>query len=106
SYWYEGEEGFDESVAATLGTLPAAEEGRTVVAFRVEFTGAMLPNQYAVVPFDATTSTVDVDTFTLNTVDLEVLTSSGIGASTTASDELIRRTARVNTSVDKLASPD
>jgi uncharacterized repeat protein (TIGR01451 family) len=106
SYWYEGESDFDAPITAETNALPAPEEGRIVVAFRVVFTGSMLPNQYAVLPFDATTSTVETDTFTLNTVGLEVLTAGGLGASTSASDDLIRRTARINTTVDKLASPD
>jgi uncharacterized repeat protein (TIGR01451 family) len=105
AYQYDGDTDFGTPIVATAGTLPDPEVGRTVVAFRVVFTGTMLPEQYASVPFTALTLTVLTDVASDNTMALDVVTTGGMSASTTATDDLTRRTARVNTLVDKVASP-
>lgn len=106
AYQYEGDADFRTPVAASgRDTLPAPESGLTVVAFRIVFTGTMLPAQYAVAPFRATTHAVEADVRTDNTTAVDVVTAGGLSASTTATDDLIRRTARINTTVDKIASP-
>lgn len=89
-------------------TLPDPDpvEG-TVLGFIVEFTGTMLPGAYATLPFEASTSTtVASDVTTTNTVTVEVETLTGATATADASDDLTRRSSRVNTTVRKIISPD
>ena len=106
AFWYEGDAGFGTPIAAgARDTLPAPDAERTLVAFQVVFTGTMLPAQYAVVPFTATTVPVGADVRTDDTVGLSVESTGGLTATTTATDDLVRRTARVNTLVEKIASP-
>jgi hypothetical protein len=91
---------------ATRNTLPEPEVGRTVIGFRVTFTGtSMPPGQYATVPYIASTAAVAADVTTSSTMSLAVVTTTAETASTTASADLTRRTARVNTTVDKLMQP-
>jgi hypothetical protein len=90
----------------TLDTLPAPLPA-TVLGFIVEFTGTMLPGAYAVLPFEASTSTtVAADITTTNTVTVEVETPAGALATADASDDLTRRSSRVNTTVRKIITPD
>jgi uncharacterized repeat protein (TIGR01451 family) len=105
-YLYEGEADFAAPLTTTTqDELPPAEEGLVVVGFRVTFTGTMLEGQYAVVPFTATTAAVVADVTTTNTVRVDVETTGGLTASTLADDDLTSRTARINTSVRKVATP-
>ncbi|MDO7882814.1 DUF5979 domain-containing protein [Salinibacterium soli] len=108
AYRYEGQEDFAAAVSTTTrDTLPApdAEAGR-VAAFIVTFTGLMPQYQYAVVPYTATTSAVAADETHSNTIQVDVETTGGLTASTTASADLTSRTARINTTVRKIATPD
>ncbi|MGX5682112.1 DUF5979 domain-containing protein [Schumannella luteola] len=108
AYRYEGQEDFAAPVSTTTrDTLPApdAESGR-VAAFVVTFTGTMPQYQYAVVPYTATTAAVTSDETHSNTIQVDVETTGGLTASTTATADLTSRTARINTTVRKVATPD
>ncbi|CAN5559823.1 hypothetical protein BH10ACT7_BH10ACT7_13640 [soil metagenome] len=92
--------------AGARNTLPDPEAGRTVIGFRVTFTGtAINAGQYAKVPYVAVTSAVSADVTTTNTITVDVVTTGDLTASVDASDDLTRRTARVNTTVGKNMSP-
>lgn len=106
AYLYEGETDFATAIETNVrDTLPAPEEGRDVIGFRVRFTGTMLQGQYAVVPYRATTSAVEADVTTANTITVDATTTTGLTASTSATDSLTSRTARINTSQRKIATP-
>ncbi|MBN9605843.1 MAG: hypothetical protein J0G30_04465 [Actinomycetales bacterium] len=110
AYRYADGTGFEAAVATTTrDTVPAPETGRVVVGIRAEFTdtsGAPIgSDQYAVLPFTAHTAAVAADTVTTGTLDLEVETDDGIVATTSASDDLVRRTARVGARAGKIFSP-
>lgn len=82
--------------------FPAPEAGRTVTGFRVDFTGTIPAAAYAAIRFDVTALAVvgGVDVTSTNTVLGEVQRGAQLGTAT-ASDDLTRTPARVNTTVDK-----
>lgn len=78
-----------------------------VVGFRVDFFGDIAPAQYAVLPFAARTVTVPSgNVATTNEITVEVENAAGSIATDNASDDLIRRSARINTSIEKIFSPE
>lgn len=87
--------------------FPAPESGRTVVGFRVDFTGTIPAGAYAAIEFDVTALALGggVDVTSTNTVLGEVQRGTQLG-SATASDDLTRTPARVNTTVDKRITRD
>lgn len=92
--------------ATARNTLPAPEAGKTVIGFSVAFTGtAINAGQYATIPYRATTAAVTQDVTTANTIGVGVTTTGNLTASTTAADDLTRRTARINTTVSKTMTP-
>lgn len=92
--------------AGARNTLPTPAAGKTVVGFKVVFTGtAINAGQYATVPFVATSAAVSQDVTTTDTIGVDVITTGNLTASTTAADDLTRRTARINTTVSKTMTP-
>jgi large repetitive protein len=110
-YLYAGAGGAFASgatVSHTTGPFPAMpvpDSGKTVTGFRVTFAGSMLPNQYANLHFTVTTPVVSADTTVTNTISLDVTTNDNQTAESLASAPLNLRTARINTSVSKTATP-
>jgi hypothetical protein len=78
---------------------------QTVDGFTVTFTGTMLTGQYATLPFVVGTSAVPVDVSETNTISNDVTTIDGQTAEAQASALLTLRTARINTTVSKTATP-
>ncbi len=85
-------------------TLPTPDPLRTVIGFTANFKGSMAPGQYATVPFSVHTLPVFADASTTNTIRVDARTATQ-SASTTASDTLVRRSSRINTSIDKQIAP-
>jgi len=111
SYWYEGASDFSAPLTTTtVDTLPDPADAALVETIRVRFLstqpGGMLPGQYASLPFRVLTDTVVSDVTTTNQVRVDVVALDDQSASALASDDLTRRTSRVNTEVDKTISPD
>ncbi len=107
-YLYADSGGLYGSALSTgvRNTLPAPQVGRQVTGFIVEFTGTtMTPGQYASIAYTASTEAVVADVTTTGTASVNVITTTDATASATASDDLTRRTARVNTSVSKVLQP-
>ena len=110
-YLYAGAGGVFASpatVSHTTGAFPPTplpDPAQTVVGFRVTYTGTMLPNQYANLHFVVTTPAVTVDTTVINTIAYDVTTIDDQTAESLASAPLNLRTARINTSVSKTATP-
>ncbi|WP_294181957.1 DUF5979 domain-containing protein [uncultured Schumannella sp.] len=109
SFWYDGDADFSTpSTVSPSDALPAPEEeSGDVRGVRVSFLGSMNPGEYAVLAYTAGTSAVASDVTTTNTISVESVT---VGAdplvdSTTAEDDLTRRTARVNAVISKTARP-
>lgn len=90
--------------STTRDTLPAPEVGRTVIGFTANFLGTMAPGQYATVPFTIHTLPTVADLATTNTIRVDARTATD-SASTTASDDLLRRSSRIATTIDKTISP-
>lgn len=111
SYWYEGDADFSAPVTTTtVDTLPAPVDAALVQSVRVRFLstqpGGMTPGQYASLPFRVITDAVVSDATTTNQVRVDVVALDDQSASALASDDLTRRTSRVNTEVEKIISPD
>ena len=111
SYWYEGEADFSAPlVTTTVDTLPAPTDAALVQSIRVRFLstapGGMTPGQYASLPFLVLTDAVVSDVTTTNQVRVDVVALDDQTASAVASDDLTRRTSRVNTIVEKTITPD
>lgn len=110
SYHYAGDADYSAAVAVAPGaTLPEPVESEgDVLGVRVSFTGSMAPGQYAELPFTATTGDVAADVTTTDTVavDAETVGPDVQSATTTATDELTRRTARVATTLSKSLAPE
>ena len=111
SYWYEGDADFSAPLTTTtVDTLPAPVDAALVQSIRVRFLstapGGMTPGQYASLPFRVLTDTVVSDVTTTNQVRVDVVALDDQTASALASDDLTRRTSRVNTIVNKTITPD
>lgn len=112
SYRYAGDADFSAPVSSTTtDTVPdplldTVDVTDLRVRFLTTLPQGMAPGQYAVLPFLAMTDAVVSDATTTNTVRVDVVTLSDETASAEASDDLTRRTARVNTSITKTALPD
>lgn len=111
SYRYEGDLDFSAPiVTTTVDSLPDPVDAALVTDIRVRFLSTapqgMAPGQYAVLPFLAMTDPVLSDATETNTVRVDVVTLADETDSAEADDDLTRRTARVNTSIAKTASPD
>ncbi len=108
-YLFAGETDFADPVSTLIeDTIPGpapGDEGKVIIGFSVTFTGAMLQGQYATVPFSAATSAVLADVTSTNVIRVDVHTTNGLSASATAQDDLTSRTARINTTVRKTATP-
>ena len=107
SYFYEATGYGPVLPTVVVDTLPAPDVLLgTVRGFIVNFTGpAMAPGEYAVLPYDAATETVAIgDVATVNTINVEVETATAT-ASADASDDLVRRSTRINTGVRKTITP-
>ena len=85
----------------TRNAIPVPETGRTVIGFTATFTGTMLPGEYATVPFSVHTLPTVTDLSTTNTIRVDARTSTNLTASATASDTLLRRSVRINTTINK-----
>ncbi len=111
SYRYDGDLDYSAPlVSTTPGALPDPVDAAAVTDIRVRFLSTlpqgMAPGQYALLPFLALTDAVVSDITTVNTVRVDVVTLADETASAEASDDLTRRTARVNTAISKTALPD
>ncbi len=111
SYRYEGDLDFSAAVTTTTAdTLPAPVDAAAVTDIRVRFLSTlpqgMAPGQYAVLPFLAMSDPVVSDATTVNEVRVDVVTLADETASAVATDDLTRRTSRVNTEITKTALPD
>lgn len=111
SYWYEGDADFSAPITTTtVDTLPAPVDAALVQSIRIRFLttapGGMTPGQFAVLPFFVTTDAVVSDLTSTNQVRVDVVTLDDQTATAVANDDLTRRTVRVNTTVDKVVSPD
>jgi len=93
--------------AAPRDTLPAPDPLRTVLGFTAVFTSAagMQPGEYATIPFVAHSVATPVDVQSTNVIRVDAETLNGLTAFDTASDDLVRRNARIATSVNKFFSP-
>lgn len=110
SYWYEGESGFSAPVTTTtVDTIPDPTDAALVQSIRVRFLstlpGGMTPGQFAVLPFIVVTDAVVSDITTVNEVRVDVVTLDDQTGTATATDDLTRRTSRVNTEVSKTVNP-
>ncbi|MFN4001097.1 DUF5979 domain-containing protein [Microcella sp.] len=111
SYRYAGDTEFAAAIVTTTAdSLPEPVDAALVTDIRVRFLSTlpqgMAPGQYAVLPFLAMTDAVVSDATESNTVRVDVVTLADAIASAEASDDLTRRTSRVNTSIGKTALPD
>ncbi len=111
SYRYAGDLDFSAPLTTTTAdTLPAPVGTAEVTDIRVRFLSTlpqgMAPGQYAVLPFLAMSDPVVSDETTVNEVRVDVVTLADETASAVATDDLTRRTARVNTEITKTALPD
>lgn len=111
SYWYEGDADFSAPVSTTtVDTLPAPVDAELVQSIRIRFIstlpGGMAPGQYASLPFRVLTDTVVSDVTTVNQVRVDVVTLDDQTGTALASDDLTRRTSRVNTLSNKTITPD
>ncbi|UYN83265.1 MAG: hypothetical protein KIT89_11260 [Microcella sp.] len=111
SYWYEGDADFSAPVTTTtVDTIPAPVDAELVQSIRVRFIstlpGGMAPGQYASLPFRVLTGTVETDVTTVNQVRVDVVTLDDQTGTALASDDLTRRTSRVNTLANKTITPD
>jgi hypothetical protein len=111
SYRYAGDTEFTAAIVTTTAdSLPDPVDAALVTDIRVRFLSTLpqgiAPGQYAVLPFLAITDAVVSDATETNTVRVDVVTLADEAASTEASDDLTRRTSRVNTSISKTALPD
>jgi large repetitive protein len=100
---YVYEDGIPASAVtgSTVDTLPTPEAGRTVIGFTANFKGTMAPGAYATVPFSIHTLPTVTDLSTTNTIRVDARTTSGLTASTSALDTLVRRSVRINTTITK-----
>ena len=100
---YVYEDGIPASpvTGSTVDTLPTPEAGRTVIGFTANFTGTMLPGEYATVPFSIHTLATTSDLSTTNTIRVDARTTGGLTAEATATDTLVRRSVRINTTINK-----
>lgn len=110
SYLYDDGNGLAAPVSVTpSGTWPEPvlpTSTSKVIGFRVDFTGAIAPGEYAVLPFNTTSVTVPSgNVTTTNTVGVEVARGAQT-ASAQASATITRRSSRINTTVTKRFSPD
>ena len=105
TYVYDDALGNPTVNGTTRNTLPTPEAGRTVIGFTANFKGAILPGEYATVPFSVHTLVPINDLSTTNTIRVDARTAAGQTASATASDVLLRRSTRISTSIDKVISP-
>jgi len=110
SYWYAGDLDFSAPITtATVDTLPAPVDPAAVTDIRVRFLSTlpqgMAPGQYTVLPFLATSDPVVSDITTVNEVRVDVVTLIDETDFAVATDDLTRRTARVNTEVNKVITP-
>lgn len=86
----------------TVDTLPDPNPGQNVESFTVTFHGLMGDNALAVVPFDANTLPVAVPNVTeTNTITVDAHTTTDLTATADASDDLTRRSVRINTEITK-----
>ncbi|MER3389308.1 MAG: DUF5979 domain-containing protein [Microcella sp.] len=111
SYWHAGDADFSAPLTTTaVDTLPAPVDAALVQTVSVRFLstlpGGMAPGQYASLPFRVLTEAVVSDVTTTNQVRVDVVALDDETASAVASDELTRRTSRVNTEIEKIISPD
>lgn len=111
SYKYDGDLDFSAPlVTTTANTLPDPVDPAAVTDIRVRFLSTlpqgMAPGQYTVLPFLAMSDVVVSDLTTVNEVRVDVVTLVDDTAFAVATDDLTRRTARVNTEVNKTALPD
>ncbi len=110
SYWYAGDLDFSAPITTTtVDTLPAPVDPAAVTDIRVRFLSTlpqgMAPGQYTVLPFLATSDPVASDITTVNEVRVDVVTVIDETDFAVATDDLTRRTARVNTEVNKVITP-
>ena len=110
SYKYDGDLDYSAPLTTTtVDTLPDPVDPAAVTDIRVRFLSTlpqgMAPGQYTVLPFLAMSDPVVSDATTVNEVRVDVVTLIDETASAVATDDLTRRTARVNTEVNKVATP-
>ncbi|MEN9621391.1 MAG: hypothetical protein RL499_1584, partial [Actinomycetota bacterium] len=110
SYKYDGDLEFSAPISTTtVNTLPNPVDPALVTDIRVRFVSTlpqgMAPGQYTVLPFLAVSDQVVSDVTTVNEVRVDVVTLIDETAFDVATDDLTRRTARVNTEVTKVATP-
>ncbi|MDX2025098.1 MAG: DUF5979 domain-containing protein [Microcella sp.] len=110
SYKYDGDLDYSAPLTSTTpNTLPDPVDPAAVTDIRVRFLSSlpqgMTPGQYTVLPFLAVSDHVVSDVTTVNEVRVDVVTLIDETAFAVATDDLTRRTARVNTEVSKVATP-
>lgn len=110
SYKYDGDLDYSAPlVTTTANTLPDPVDPAAVTDIRVRFLSTlpqgMAPGQYTVLPFLAISDPVVSDVTTVNEVRVDVVTLIDETAFDVATDDLTRRTPRVNTEVSKIATP-
>lgn len=107
---YEYADGETETLTAdTPNTLPDPELEDTdqVVGFTVTFTGPIIQNGTATVPFDVVAQPVDgEDVNSTNETTSIVTDQTGKSGDDTASDDTTRRPGRVSTTIDKNIARD
>ncbi|MGV8970097.1 MAG: DUF5979 domain-containing protein [Microbacteriaceae bacterium] len=109
AYLYENG-GFGSPLNAPItDQLPAPDTDKgKVLGFRVTFTGVMLQDAYARLPYVADTEPVsasDANLTTRDTISVEVETVGGVTATADAFDDLTRRSSRIDVTTRKIISP-
>lgn len=110
SYKYVGDLDYTAPISTTTAdTLPDPVDPALVTDIRVTFLSTLpqgiAPGQYTVLPFLAMSDPVVSDITTVNEVRVDVVTLTDETAFAVATDDLTRRTLRVNTEVNKVATP-
>ncbi|MFF2388293.1 DUF5979 domain-containing protein [Agromyces sp. NPDC058104] len=107
---YEYADGQTETLTAgTPNTLPdpELEDSDEVVGFTVTFTGPIIQNGAATVPFDVVAQPVDGEDVTSTNETTSIVTDqTGKSGDDTASDDSTRQPGRVSTTIDKNIARD
>lgn len=108
AFFYDGDADFSAATTIAAGAAMPDPAAGVVRAIRIAFHGVMEPGQYAVVAFDAVADAASSDVTSTDTISVDVVTTGPDprSASTTASDDLTRRSARVESFITKTARPD
>ena len=105
SYSDSYSEGPKTVTAVDIDTIPGPTPGHVVTGFHVIFTGDMQGGEYATLPFTVVAASVTEDTTLRNFVFAEVLTADSQSGETGAFADLTRKALRINTTIDKTATP-